>query len=99
MALLIIIAGGHSLKTALTVAGGLAQIGEFSFIVGDMAARLGLILGSGKNVLVAAAIISITLNPVVFRLTLALEPRLSRWSPLARWLAARGAKRGAAANA
>jgi CPA2 family monovalent cation:H+ antiporter-2 len=40
VALLIVIIGGHSLKTALTVAGGLAQIGEFSFILGDMARSL-----------------------------------------------------------
>ncbi len=98
MALLIVFLGGHSLKTGLTVAGGLAQIGEFSFIVGEMAAKLGLMPASGHNVLVAAAIISITLNPVIFRRMLAMEPWMSRWPWLARWLATRSEKRGAKVN-
>jgi len=72
-ALGIVIIGGHSLKTALTVAGGLAQIGEFSFILGDTAQSLGLIPGSGNSVLVAAAVVSISLNPLIFRRMLALE--------------------------
>jgi len=86
-ALIIVIFTGHSLKTALTVAGGLAQIGEFSFIVGDMAKSLGLMPATGNNVLVAGAIVSISLNPVIFRRTLALEPVLEKWS----WLTKRRA--------
>jgi monovalent cation:H+ antiporter-2, CPA2 family len=97
-AIVIVILGGHSLKTALTVAGGLAQIGEFSFIVGDMAKALGLMPGSGNNVLVAGAIISISLNPLIFRRMLALEPRMAKWPWLARWLAGRSEKLGARAN-
>jgi CPA2 family monovalent cation:H+ antiporter-2 len=90
---------GPSLRTALTVAGGLAQIGEFSFILGDMARSLGLMPAFGSNVLVAAAIVSISLNPAVFRAMLALEPRLARWPLLARALAGRREKLGEAANA
>jgi CPA2 family monovalent cation:H+ antiporter-2 len=86
------------LRTALTVAGGLAQIGEFSFIVGDMARSLGLMPGTGSNVLVAGAIISISLNPLIFRSTLALEPRMAAWPWLARWLAGRSERLGARAN-
>jgi CPA2 family monovalent cation:H+ antiporter-2 len=97
-AIVIVILSGHSLKTALTVAGGLAQIGEFSFIVGDMAKALGLMPGTGNNVLVAGAIISISLNPLIFRSMLALEPRMARWPWLARWLAGRTEKLGARAN-
>jgi CPA2 family monovalent cation:H+ antiporter-2 len=97
-AIVIVILTGHSLKTALTVAGGLAQIGEFSFIVGDMAKTLGLMSGTGNNVLVAGAIISISLNPLMFRSILALEPRLSKWPWLARSLAGRSEKLGARAN-
>jgi CPA2 family monovalent cation:H+ antiporter-2 len=88
-ALTIVIVSGHSLKTALTVAGGLAQIGEFSFIVSEMAKSLGLMPGSGHNIIVAAAIVSISLNPLIFRRMLALEPRLAKWPLLARWLGAR----------
>lgn len=97
-ALLIVVLSGHSLKTALTVAGGLAQIGEFSFIVSEMAKSLGLMPGSGHNIIVAAAIVSISLNPLIFRRMLALEPRLARWPFLARWLARRSEKLGARAN-
>ncbi|HEV3409262.1 MAG TPA: cation:proton antiporter [Chthoniobacterales bacterium] len=97
-AIVIVIVSGHSLRTALTVAGGLAQIGEFSFILGDMARSLGLMPDTGSNVLVAAAIVSISLNPVVFRATLALEPRLARWPLLAGALARRREKLGQEAN-
>jgi CPA2 family monovalent cation:H+ antiporter-2 len=97
-ALAIVIIGGHSLKTALTVAGGLAQIGEFSFILGDMAQSLGLMPGKVNSMIVAGAIISIGLNPFVFRRMLALEPVLGRSALLAKWLARRSEKLGARAN-
>jgi CPA2 family monovalent cation:H+ antiporter-2 len=97
-AILIVILTGHSLKTALTVAGGLAQIGEFSFIVADMARSLGLMPHSGSNVLVAGAIVSISLNPFIFRGMLALEPRLAKWPWLARWVGGRTEALGARAN-
>ena len=57
---------GYSTKTALTVAVGLAQIGEFSFILSDAARKHGLMPEAGHNVLIATAIISITLNPLLF---------------------------------
>jgi CPA2 family monovalent cation:H+ antiporter-2 len=97
-AIMIVILGGHSLRTALTVAGGLAQIGEFSFIVGDMAKSLGLMPDTGSHVLVAGAIVSISLNPLIFRSMLALEPRIAKWPWLARRLAGRTEKLGARAN-
>ena len=95
LAFLIVIVTGHAVKTALTLAAGLAQIGEFSFIVAAMAKSLGLMPESGRNVVVGAAIISITLNPLIFRWTLTLAPRLSRLP----WLATRAQKLGARANA
>jgi monovalent cation:H+ antiporter-2, CPA2 family len=64
---------GHSTKTALTVAVGLAQIGEFSFILSDAARAHGLMPQAGHNVLIAAAILSITLNPLLFKTLPALE--------------------------
>ena len=98
VAVVIVVASGHSLKVALTVAGGLAQIGEFSFIVGEMANSLGLMPGAGNNVLVAGAIVSISLNPIIFRRMLALEPRLQSWPWLARLVTTGSQKRGAQAN-
>src|SRR3954452_10871199 len=94
VAFLIVIVTGHAVKTALTLAAGLAQIGEFSFIVGAMAKSLGLMPESGRNVIVGAAIISITLNPLIFRWALTLAPRLSKMP----WLATRAQKLGARAN-
>jgi len=94
LAFLIVIVSGHAVKTALTLAAGLAQIGEFSFIVAEMAKSLGLVPATGHNVVVGAAIISIGLNPLTFRWVLALEPRLSKLS----WIATRSEKLGARAN-
>jgi CPA2 family monovalent cation:H+ antiporter-2 len=54
-------------RTALTVAVGLAQIGEFSFILAALGMQLGVLPRAGFDVLVAAAIVSIALNPLLFR--------------------------------
>ncbi|MCC6713478.1 MAG: cation:proton antiporter [Candidatus Dadabacteria bacterium] len=98
-ALVITLISGYSLRTGLTVAGGLAQIGEFSFILAEFAKSLKLIPGEAHNVLVAGAIISISLNPWIFRSFLALEPRLSRIRWLNSFIEIRGGKSGAKANA
>jgi CPA2 family monovalent cation:H+ antiporter-2 len=74
VALLIVMLSGRSLRTGLTVAGGLAQIGEFSFILADAAKTVNLMPGAGHDALVGAAIVSISLNPWLFKRLLALEP-------------------------
>ncbi len=56
----------YSLGTALTVGAGLAQIGEFSFIVAALGRRLDLLPADAESLIVAAALISITLNPLCF---------------------------------
>ena len=66
-ALLIVALLGRPVRTGLTVAVGLAQIGEFSFIVSQLGRTHGLLDADGHNVLVACAILSITLNPLLFR--------------------------------
>ncbi len=68
-ALLIVLLLRHSLATALTVAASLAQIGEFSFILAGLGLTLGLLPDAGQHLILAAALISITLNPLIFRLT------------------------------
>lgn len=65
-ALIIVAVIGYPARTALTVAIGLAQIGEFSFILGQVAHEHGLIPDDGRQILVGAAMISITLNPLLF---------------------------------
>ena len=79
-ALAIVLLLRDTLRTALTVAVGLAQIGEFSFILAALGTSLGILPQEGTNVLVATAILSIALNPLLFRALPALEARFaSRW--------------------
>lgn len=61
----------YPLNTALTVSASLAQIGEFSFILAGLGLSLGLLPAEGQSLILAGAIISIALNPLVFR---AIEP-------------------------
>ena len=61
----------YPLNTALTVSASLAQIGEFSFILAGLGISLGLLPKEGQSLILAGAIISIALNPLVFR---AIEP-------------------------
>jgi mannitol/fructose-specific phosphotransferase system IIA component (Ntr-type)/voltage-gated potassium channel Kch len=93
IALLIVAALGHSVRTALTVALGLAQIGEFSFILSDVARKHGVMRDVGHNVLVAGAILSIMLNPLLFRLLDSIERWLKRRPRLWALLNARGERR------
>jgi CPA2 family monovalent cation:H+ antiporter-2 len=66
-ALLTVRALGTPMQTALPVAAAFSQVGEFSFILGTVARHLGLINDIGWNALVAASIISIAMNPTVYR--------------------------------
>ena len=87
-ALAIVVVLGHPMRTALTVAIALAQIGEFSFIVGQLALAYDLLPETGMNILVATALVSITLNPLLFRLVAPTEEWLRRrprlWAKLNR---------------
>jgi len=65
----------YPLNTALTVAASLGQIGEFSFILAGLGLSLGLLPQEGMSLVLAGALISIALNPFVFR---AIEP-VTRW--------------------
>ena len=66
-ALGIVLALRGSLRTALTVSAALAQIGEFSFILAALGVTLGLLSAETQSLIVAGALISITVNPIVFR--------------------------------
>ncbi len=70
-AFLLVLAFRYPLNTALTVSASLAQIGEFSFILAGLGVSLGLLPPEGQSLLLAGALISIALNPLVFR---AIEP-------------------------
>ncbi|MCA3217153.1 MAG: cation:proton antiporter [Burkholderiales bacterium] len=85
----LVLAMRYPLNTALTVSTSLAQIGEFSFILVALGASLGVVPPEGQSLVVAGALISIALNPLLLS---ANEP-LRRWildrSPLARRLETR----------
>lgn len=89
-ALAIVLVFRYPLNTALTVAASLAQIGEFSFILAGLGQVLGLVSTEGMSLILAGALFSIALNPVMFS---AIDP-LRRWilnrSALARELEQRG---------
>jgi CPA2 family monovalent cation:H+ antiporter-2 len=75
-AFLLVLLLRYPAKTALMVSASLAQIGEFSFILAALGLSLKLMPVEGQSLILAGAIISIALNPVVFRVT----------KPLERWL-------------
>jgi monovalent cation:H+ antiporter-2, CPA2 family len=57
------------LGTGLTAAAALAQVGEFSFILAGLGNSYGLLPAEGLSLVLAAALLSITLNPLVFAIT------------------------------
>lgn len=61
----------YPLNTALTASASLAQIGEFSFILANLGVSLGVLPTEGQSLILAGALFSIALNPLVFR---AIEP-------------------------
>src|SRR5262249_25416658 len=65
-ALAIVLVLRYSLGTALTVSAALAQIGEFSFILAGLGMALGLLPPEGNSLVLAAALLSLTLKPLVF---------------------------------
>jgi CPA2 family monovalent cation:H+ antiporter-2 len=67
-ALLIVLVAKRPLRTALTIATSLAQIGEFSFILIGLGVAHGLVSKNAQDVLLAAAILSILLNALLFKL-------------------------------
>ena len=72
----------YPLRTTLSVAVSLAQVGEFSFMLVTIGRSLGILPADALDVVVATAIISITINPLVFR---TIEPVARRIGQL-RWL-------------
>ncbi|MNZ49363.1 Inner membrane protein YbaL [compost metagenome] len=74
----------YPLSTALTVGASLAQIGEFSFILAGLGLSLGLLPQEGLNLVLAGALITIALNPLVFAVVKPLKALALRRSSLAR---------------
>ncbi len=75
-----------SARTMLVAAAGLGQIGEFSFIVGQTGIALGVLTQDQYSLILAGALLSIVLNPVLFRLLPVTERTLQRMPTLWRYL-------------
>ncbi|HTN15315.1 MAG TPA: YbaL family putative K(+) efflux transporter [Sphingomonadaceae bacterium] len=63
-------------RTALTIAASLAQIGEFSFILATLGTTLGLIPPMARDLILAGAIFSILINPLLFSLIARMEDKI-----------------------
>lgn len=74
-AFFLVLALRYPLNTAITVSASLAQIGEFSFILAALGMSLDLLPVLGQNLILAGAIVSIAVNPLMFKLA---EP-IERW--------------------
>jgi CPA2 family monovalent cation:H+ antiporter-2 len=82
----LVLAFRYPLNTALTVSASLAQIGEFSFILASLGVSLKLLTTEEQSLILAGALISIALNPLVFRSIEPLQVWLRSHSKLARKL-------------
>jgi len=71
----IVLALGYPIRTGLIVGAGLAQIGEFSFVLSGVDRQLGILPAEAHDLIIAAAIITITLNSLLFR---SIEPIAER---------------------
>jgi CPA2 family monovalent cation:H+ antiporter-2 len=86
----LVLAFRYPLNTALTVSASLAQIGEFSFILAGLGLSLGLLPAEGMSLVLAGALISIALNPVLFAVNEPFRRWILKRSALARRLEQRG---------
>ncbi|MEI9401772.1 cation:proton antiporter [Mesorhizobium argentiipisi] len=88
-AFVIVVAFGYPLATALMISASLAQIGEFSFILAELGVGLKLLPEQGRDLILAGAILSIVLNPLMFLVIDWMKP----------WLEARAARTALPADA
>lgn len=66
-AIVVVLLFRRPLRSALSIAVALAQIGEFSFILASLALGLNILPPEATNVLVVVSVISITLNPLLYK--------------------------------
>jgi monovalent cation:H+ antiporter-2, CPA2 family len=82
-ALVVVLLFGRPVGSALSIAVALAQIGEFSFILASLASSLNILPAEATNALVVTSVVSITLNPLLYK---CIEPTV-------RWLERKGVRR------
>ena len=86
VAFVIVVFLGYGSRIATGVALALAQIGEFSLILATVGSQLNILPGEASNMIVAASIVSLTLNPLQYKTIDWTETSLSRWPNLWRAL-------------
>jgi CPA2 family monovalent cation:H+ antiporter-2 len=99
VALGVVAALGYPVRTGLVAALGLAQVGEFSFILGSLALEHGILPAAGFSVVVACAIVSISINPFLFGWLDPLEAAVRRRPWLWRLVGGRAERRRDRVNA
>ncbi|MGE0129760.1 MAG: cation:proton antiporter [Blastocatellales bacterium] len=80
-------------RTFLVVAAGLSQIGEFSFILGQSGLSLGLLNQDQYSLILAGALLSITVNPLMFRSVSLVEKWLKKFPTIWKWMDRHGPAR------
>jgi CPA2 family monovalent cation:H+ antiporter-2 len=73
-------------RTFLVVASGLSQIGEFSFILGQAGLSVGLLHQDQYSLILAGALVSITLNPLMYRTIVPAEKFLKKFPLIWKWM-------------
>ena len=74
---------GGPIRVGLVVAAGLSQVGEFSFILAEAGHALDLLPDAGRDLVLGAALVSITLNPLLFAIAGRVAERVAARAPAA----------------
>lgn len=98
VAMLVVSLLGYSVQTSLTVAAGLAQVGEFSFILAHAAQQLSLIPTEVYSILVICSMFSIVINPSLVKRVPVFEAALKKCPRLWRALSFRAEKKAMQGN-
>ncbi|AUN32486.1 cation:proton antiporter domain-containing protein [Niveispirillum cyanobacteriorum] len=84
VAFAIVLALGYPMGAGLLISASLAQIGEFSFILVGLGISMNLLPPEGRDLVLAGALLSITLNPLIFAAvetaTVRVKARRPDWS-------------------
>ncbi|MBN9226247.1 MULTISPECIES: cation:proton antiporter [Legionella] len=84
-AFILVLAFRYPLQSALVVSASLSQIGEFSFILADLGVRLDILPAEGQSFILAGALISIAINPLIFKLVNPLHTWIKSYPRLLRF--------------
>ena len=95
-ALAVVLALGYPPALGLAVSGSLAQIGEFSFILAGLGVAIGLLPPEGRDLILAGALLSITLNPLAFAVSERIAAACAGSRRIGRWFGTFGQLRLAA---